>query len=47
LPAAVLLPFMLYTGKTHKRRAHIGLAIAFVVLWIGTVVTGVFFLPHE
>jgi uncharacterized membrane protein YozB (DUF420 family) len=47
LPAALVLPLMLYTGKTHKRRAHIGLAIVFVALWTGTVITGVFFLPHE
>jgi hypothetical protein len=46
LPAAVVLPFMLYTGKTHKRQVHIMLAILFVLLWTGTVITGVFFLPH-
>lgn len=47
MPAALVLPFMLYTGKTHKRRVHILLAILFVGLWTGTVITGVFFLPHE
>jgi uncharacterized membrane protein YozB (DUF420 family) len=46
VPAALLLPFMLYTGLTHKRRVHIPLAILFGILWIGTFVTGLFFLPH-
>ena len=46
LPAALVLPFMLYMGKTHKRRAHLILAALFVVLWTGTLFTGVFFLPH-
>jgi uncharacterized membrane protein YozB (DUF420 family) len=45
LPAALLLPFMLYTGLKHKRRAHLALAAAFGIFWTGTVVTGVFFLP--
>jgi hypothetical protein len=46
LPAAALLPIMLYTGLTHRRRWHLTLASVFSALWIGTVVTGVFFLPH-
>lgn len=47
MPAALLLPFMLFTGLRHKRTAHIALAIVFSVLWAGTFVTGVFFLPHR
>ncbi len=47
VPAALMLPFMLYTGLTQKRTIHIGLAIIFSILWIGTFVTGVFFLPHN
>jgi hypothetical protein len=47
LPAALLLPFMLYTGLTHKRAIHIPLAVLFSILWIGTFVTGLFFLPHS
>jgi len=47
IPAAVLLPLMLYTGMRHKRQAHVALAMVFVVLWTGTFITGVFFLPHE
>lgn len=47
VPAAALLPFMLYTGLTHRRAIHIVLAIVFSVLWTGTFVTGLFFLPHS
>jgi hypothetical protein len=46
VPAAALLPLMLYTGLTHRRTLHIGLAIIFSVLWSGTFITGLFFLPH-
>jgi uncharacterized membrane protein YozB (DUF420 family) len=44
LPAAALLPLMLYTGLTHRRRWHLSLAAVFGVFWIGTFVTGIFFL---
>jgi uncharacterized membrane protein YozB (DUF420 family) len=44
VPAAILLPFMLWTGKTHRGTIHLVLACVFGVLWIGTFVTGVFFL---
>ena len=47
MPAALLLPFMLYTGLKHKRRIHLALAMIFSILWAGTFVTGVFFLPHR
>lgn len=46
VPSTVLMPIMLITGKTHRRSAHIALGILFGVLWTGTFVTGVFFLPH-
>jgi hypothetical protein len=46
LPSAVLLPLMFYLGWRHKRSLHIGLGILFLVLWTGTFITGVFFLPH-
>ena len=46
MPSALLMPVMLYTGLTHRRRAHLALAVVFGVLWSGTFVTGVFFLPH-
>jgi hypothetical protein len=44
IPAAVVLPFMLFSGKTH-RSWHVKLAILFAVLWTGTFVTGIFYLP--
>jgi uncharacterized membrane protein YozB (DUF420 family) len=47
VPAAALLPVMLYTGLKHHRRTHLTLAVVFAVLWAGTFVTGVFFLPHS
>ncbi len=46
LPSAAIMPVMLFTGLTHRRRLHLTLAGIFIVLWTGTVVTGVFFLPH-
>ena len=46
LPAAAILPLMLYTGLTHRRMVHLVLAAVFGVLWIGTFITGVFYLPH-
>jgi hypothetical protein len=46
VPSAVLLPVMYLTGRTGRRRLHLSLSAVFSVLWIGTFVTGVFFLPH-
>lgn len=45
VPAALMLPAMLYTGLTHRRGAHLCLAAVFGVLWTGTFITGIFFLP--
>jgi hypothetical protein len=47
VPAAVLLPVMLYTGLRHRARLHVPLAVVFGILWAGTFVTGLFFLPHD
>ncbi len=47
VPSALLMPAMLYTGLTRRRAVHLGLACVFAVLWTGTFVTGIFFLPHE
>ena len=47
LPAALLLPFMLVSGLRHRRNWHIGIGVLFLMLWTGTFVTGVFFLPHS
>jgi hypothetical protein len=47
VPAALLLPLMLYTGLRHHRKVHIMLALIFAVLWTGTFISGIFFLPHQ
>jgi hypothetical protein len=47
LPAAGIMPFMLFTGLTHRRKAHLSLAVVFGILWTGTFLTGIFFLPHH
>jgi uncharacterized membrane protein YozB (DUF420 family) len=46
VPSALLMPAMLYTGLTRRRATHLVLAGVFSVLWSGTFVTGIFFLPH-
>jgi hypothetical protein len=45
IPSAILMPFMLYTGMRHYGLIHRLLAVVFAILWIGTFVTGIFFLP--
>lgn len=47
VPSAVLLPAMYLTGRLGRRALHLGLAVLFLILWIGTFVTGVFFVPHR
>jgi hypothetical protein len=47
MPAAALLFAMLLTGLGHRRHWHIGLGVVFLLLWAGTFVSGVFFLPHQ
>ncbi len=46
IPAAIVLPFMLFSGKTH-RSWHVGLSFVFSTLWVGTFVTGIFYLPSS
>jgi uncharacterized membrane protein YozB (DUF420 family) len=45
VPSAVVLIAMLFTGYKRKRDVHLFLAGVFVVLWIGTFITGIFYLP--
>lgn|GEM_PF-2083719 len=47
IPSAVLLPLMFWTGSTGRRRWHTLLAGLFSLFWLGTVITGIVFLPHE
>ncbi|HKB02563.1 MAG TPA: hypothetical protein VKD90_10110 [Gemmataceae bacterium] len=46
VPAAVMLPAMLFTGRREHKKAHRLLAILFLALWAGTFITGMFYLPH-
>jgi uncharacterized membrane protein YozB (DUF420 family) len=46
VPSALLMGVMLFTGLGRRRRAHLVVAWAFGTAWIGTFVTGIFFLPH-
>jgi uncharacterized membrane protein YozB (DUF420 family) len=45
VPSTFVLPAMLYTGLKGHVRTHLTLAACFAVLWTGTFVTGIFFLP--
>ena len=47
VPSALLLPLMLWSGATRRRRLHVPLAVAFTLLWAATVYTGLFTLPNE
>jgi hypothetical protein len=44
VPALVLMFGMLITGRMHRRSVHLTLSVLFAVAWIGTFVTGIFFL---
>jgi hypothetical protein len=46
VPAAIILPVMLITGKRYPR-FHRALSVLFAALWAGTFISGVFFLPHS
>ncbi len=45
VPSTFVMPAMLYTGLKGYVRVHLTLAVCFAVLWTGTFVTGIFFLP--
>jgi uncharacterized membrane protein YozB (DUF420 family) len=47
LPSTAVMPLMLYTGYSGRREVHLFLAGVFSVLWTGTFITGIFFLPHS
>jgi uncharacterized membrane protein YozB (DUF420 family) len=47
VPAAVLLPVMLFSGLKRRRAFHVGCGSVFLVLWLGTFITGVFWIPHQ
>lgn len=47
VPSAVILPLMFLSGMKHWKRLHVATGCVFTALWVGTFVTGVFFLPHD
>lgn len=47
IPSSILLPIMLFTGWTRRIRIHVPMAVLFLLFWIATFITGVFFLPHD
>ena len=47
IPSACLLPIMYYTGRTGRSKLHYVLAAIFSACWIGTFITGIFYLPHS
>jgi uncharacterized membrane protein YozB (DUF420 family) len=46
IPLPPVMITMLYSGLTHRRKLHLAVSVLFSVLWLGTFVMGVFFLPH-
>jgi uncharacterized membrane protein YozB (DUF420 family) len=46
VPSAVLLLVMMTTALLKWKRVHVACGLLFALLWLGTFVTGVFFLPH-
>ena len=47
IPSALLLPVMLLTGQTGRKSVHVAFGVVFAIVWAGTFVTGVFYLPHN
>ena len=47
IPSAILLPLMMLSGVRHWKYLHVTAGVLFTLFWIGTFVTGVFFLPHS
>lgn len=47
VPAALLLPVMFLSGIKRRRWLHVPVGIVFAILWAGTAITGLVFLPHQ
>ena len=47
VPALALMCGMLITGRLHRRAVHLTLSVLFAAAWIGTFVTGIFFLSVQ
>ncbi len=46
IPAAIMMPLMLWSGLKRRKKLHRSAAVFFLIVWIMTFLTGVFFLPH-
>lgn len=46
VPLLPVMVAMLVTGLRHRRGVHVPLSFLFLLLWLGTFITGVFYLPH-
>ncbi|HMP02383.1 MAG TPA: hypothetical protein PKD86_03065 [Gemmatales bacterium] len=46
IPLVPVMLIMVGTGIRHRRKLHVGLGCVFLILWAGTLVTGLFYLPH-
>jgi uncharacterized membrane protein YozB (DUF420 family) len=44
IPSTILLPVMLLSGWSGRRRLHVTVGCVFILCWAGTFVTGIFFL---
>ena len=44
IPSTILMPLMLLTGLSHRRKIHVSIGTLFLTCWIGTFITGIFFL---
>lgn len=47
VPSAALMGIMLFTGLRKFRVLHRRVAVVFLVCWIGTFYTGIFWLPNH
>ena len=47
IPATAVMPFLLLSGLRQRRTLHLLLAGTFSIFWTGTVITGLFLLPHS
>ena len=47
VPAAIMMPLMLWSGLKRHAKLHRAAAVLFLVVWMLTFLTGVFFLPHK
>ena len=47
IPAAIMMPFMLWSGLKRRAKVHRAAAVLFLIVWTLTFLTGVFFLPHK